>query len=75
MELEGQIETIIYYNEINSYTIAKLHTESAGEMTIVGYLPFVNVGDSLTVYGEYVTHKDYGKQFKVDTFKKNIHPP
>ena len=72
MELEGQIETIIYYNEINSYTIAKLHTESAGEMTIVGYLPFVNVGDSLTVYGEYVTHKDYGKQFKVDTFKKNM---
>lgn len=41
-------------------------------MTIVGYLPFVNVGDSITVYGEYVTHKDYGKQFKVNTFKKNM---
>lgn len=50
MELEGQIETIIYYNEINSYTIAKLQTESVGEMTVVGFLPFVNVGDSITVY-------------------------
>lgn len=50
MELEGQIEAIIYYNEINSYTIARLMTESVGEITIVGFLPFVNVGDSLTVY-------------------------
>lgn len=72
MELEGQIEAIIYCNEVNSYTIARLMTESIGEITVVGYLPFVNVGDSLTVYGEYVTHKDYGKQFKVNTFKKNM---
>ncbi len=72
MELEGQIDTIIYYNEINSYTIARLQTETVGEMTIVGFLPFVNVGDSITVYGEYVVHKDYGKQFKVNTFKKNM---
>lgn len=72
MELEGQVEAIIYYNEINSYTIAKLMTETVGEMTIVGFLPFINVGDNVTVYGEYVTHRDYGKQFKVSTFKKNM---
>ena len=72
MELEGQIEAIIYCNEVNSYTIARLMTDSVGEITVVGYLPFVNVGDSLTVYGDYVTHKDYGKQFKVNTFKKNM---
>lgn len=72
LELEGQIEAIIYCNEVNSYTIARLMTETIGEITVVGYLPFVNVGDSLTVYGEYVTHKDYGKQFKVNTFKKNM---
>ncbi len=49
MELEGQIEAIIYYNEINSYTIARLLTENVGEITIVGFLPFVNVGDNITV--------------------------
>lgn len=32
----------------------------------------MNIGDSITVYGEYVTHKDYGEQFKVNTFKKNM---
>ena len=36
----------------------------------MGYLPFVNVGDSLSVCGEYVMHKDDGRQFKVNTFKK-----
>ena len=72
MELEGQIEAIIYCNEVNSYMVARLMTENTQEVTVVGYLPFVNVGDSLTVYGEYVTHKDYGKQFKVNTFKKNM---
>ena len=72
LELEGQVEVIIYYNEVNSYTIARLSSESVGEITIVGYLPFINVGDNLIVYGEYVTHKDYGKQFKVSTFKKKM---
>ena len=72
LELEGEIETIIYYNEMNSYTVARMVTKTIGTITIVGFLPFVNVGDSITVSGEYVTHKDYGKQFKVTTFKKNM---
>ncbi len=48
MELKGQVEEIIYQNELNSYTIAELATES-DLITIVGYLPFVNVGDYLKV--------------------------
>lgn len=42
MELKGQIEEIIYQNEVNSYTIAILDTEQ-DLVTIVGYLPFVNL--------------------------------
>ena len=38
------------------------------ETTIVGYLPFVNVGDTLKVIGKFVEHQEYGRQFKVDTF-------
>lgn len=71
MELEGIIEDIIYQNEVNSYTVAIMETEE-GEMTIVGYLPFINSGDSLRVMGRIIEHKEYGPQFKVDTFKKLI---
>ena len=42
------------------------------ETTIVGYLPFVNIGDSLKVVGKFVEHQEYGRQFKVDTFEKKM---
>lgn len=35
-----------------------------------GYLPFVSSGDTLKLIGKFVTHQDYGRQFKVDTFEK-----
>ena len=68
MELEGEIEDIIYQNEVNSYAIVNLGLEEE-IITIVGYLPFIHVGDTLRVYGKYVEHKEYGRQFKVDTFE------
>lgn len=69
MEIEGQISEIIYQNEINSYTVAVLETEEE-TVTIVGYLPFINIGDTLKLFGKFVKHQDYGEQFKVDTFEK-----
>ena len=69
MEITGEIISIIYKNEINSYTIAEIETDDE-LLTIVGYLPFINVGDTLKLIGKYVEHKEYGMQFKVDTFEK-----
>ena len=71
MELRGQIEEIIYQNESNSYTIAVFSTEEEQEIvTIVGYLPFIAVGDSLKLQGKMVVHQEYGEQFKIETFEK-----
>lgn len=69
MEIEGVITDIIYQNEVNSYLIAEFEMEDE-ITTIVGYLPFINIGDTLKLIGKYVEHKDYGRQFKVDTFEK-----
>ena len=69
LELKGEVTDIIYQNEVNSYTIAVFETDEE-ETTIVGYLPFVKSGDTLNVNGRFVEHKDYGRQFKVDTFEK-----
>lgn len=70
MELEGEITEIIYKNEINSYCIAVFNTTDRAEITIVGYLPFINIGDTLKLHGKMVEHQEYGEQFKVDTFEK-----
>lgn len=69
MEIKGEVADIIYQNEINSYTISTFETEDE-LVTIVGYLPFITNGDTLKLFGKFVEHKDYGRQFKVDTFEK-----
>jgi exodeoxyribonuclease V alpha subunit len=70
-EIEGVLIDIIYQNEINSYLIGVLETENE-EITIVGYMPFISMGDSLKLIGKYVEHKEYGTQFKVETFEKTM---
>lgn len=69
MELKGQIEDIIYQNETNSYTVCTLNIND--EMTTcVGYLPFITVGDTVKLQGNFVTHQEYGMQFKIEMFEK-----
>ena len=70
MELEGQIEEFIYQNETNDYSIALFMTNEEELITVVGYLPFIGIGDCLRLHGKMVTHQEYGEQFKIDTFEK-----
>ena len=71
MELSGEVLGIIYQNELNSYTIAEIYSDETEKVeTIVGYLPFISEGDTLKLIGKFVEHKEYGEQFKVDTFEK-----
>ena len=69
MEIKGEVTEIIYKNEVNGYCIAVFETAEEST-TIVGYLPFVNKNDTLEVTGKFVEHQEYGRQFKVETFKK-----
>ena len=68
-EKEGILAEIIYQNEVNSYTVGIFETEKE-QFTVVGYLPFICKGDSLKIIGKFIEHKDYGEQFKIETFEK-----
>ena len=68
-EKEGILIDTIYQNEINSYTVGVFETEEE-QFTIVGYLPFVSKGDTLKIIGKFIEHKDYGEQFKIESFEK-----
>ena len=75
MEITGEITAIIYQNEINSYTIADMYVDGINGkedklITVVGYLPFVTEGDELKLIGNFTEHKEYGEQFKIQTFEK-----
>jgi len=65
--IKGELERIVFLNEENYYTIARLRMDKQ-EVTIVGNLFSVNIGETLQLTGEWTQHKKFGYQFKVETF-------
>lgn len=65
-EIEGVIENIIFKNEENGYTVAKIKYNK-DVISIVGYMPFINVGQRVKITGEWVFHQTFGQQIKVET--------
>lgn len=66
IEIKGAVDTVIYQNEENGYTVLKLKTSEGGTATAVGCLPFVVSGEQLVLRGSWVTHPAHGTQFKVE---------
>lgn len=63
--VEGIVEEIIFKNESNGYTVAILEAEE-DSITIVGYTPFVKVGETIRVVGDFVYHPNYGEQIEIE---------
>ena len=76
--LEGSVESIVFRNEDNHYTVARFRLNDAGRlfrddlMTIVGLLPDIHVGELLTVEGEWENDPRYGRQLHVATFTERL---
>ncbi len=71
MKLEGKVVQIIYKNEINSWTVLLVKSESK-YITVTGQTSDIELEDTLEFEGEYTTHKVYGEQFKFDTYIKSM---
>ncbi len=67
--VEGLIESIIYANEQNGYTVCELRS-GRKLITVVGYMPEINEGETLKVNGVWVNHQDYGQQLKAEYFER-----
>ena len=64
--LEGTLERLTFQNEENGYTVAKLVPKGQSyEVTVIGTLTGVNVGESVRLRGLWSTHPKYGRQFEV----------
>ena len=69
--IKGYVERIVYQSE-NGYTV--FHMVSEGdEITCVGTLKGLTVGETIEAEGEGITHPVYGAQFKINTYK--VIPP
>jgi exodeoxyribonuclease V alpha subunit len=69
-KISGYIERIVYVNEENSFTVAKLKEKNKKNFTtIVGNLASVKSGESLTAEGQWVVNKKFGLQFQASSYQ------
>lgn len=68
-KLEGSVETIIFCNEENGYTVLQMTTDSE-LVTVVGTFAGVAVGETLCVTGYYTTHPRFGTQFQAEVYER-----
>jgi exodeoxyribonuclease V alpha subunit len=66
--LSGCVESIIYSNSDNGYTVFSFLAEE--EIVCVGNIACLNEGEHLKLTGLYVMHSLYGRQLKVETYEK-----
>ena len=70
-EINGQVESLIYRNEENGYTVLEISGEEA-LITATGVMPLVNVGESVKLFGAFKNHPTYGEQFAVSAFERTM---
>ncbi|MBU2607953.1 MAG: ATP-dependent RecD-like DNA helicase [Chloroflexi bacterium] len=66
--LEGVLERIVFFNEENGFTVARLQVAKRQELVaIVGVLPSPMPGETLRLKGEWVVDNKFGEQFRVQS--------
>ena len=70
--VEGVVSGIVFTNAENGYSVLRLDTID-GVVTAAGIIPGVSQGERLILSGSWMTHPQYGEQFKSEAFE--IKPP
>lgn len=70
--LEGTVESVIFRNEENGYTVLRLAIENQEPVTIVGCMPGASPGEGLSVQGTWSHHVSYGEQFKAEVVARRV---
>ncbi|MBQ9370265.1 MAG: ATP-dependent RecD-like DNA helicase [Clostridia bacterium] len=71
MELIGTIESIVFRNAENGYTVA--HVSTPKRVTCVGIFPPITEGERVVMTGEMVVNRNFGEQFKATSVQ--VSPP
>ncbi len=70
---QGTVEAVIFTNSDNGYTVFDLSSEDGSEIiTAFGILPNIAPGEKVKLVGEWTHHQNYGKQFRVAYYEKQL---
>lgn len=67
--ITGIIEHIIFSNDDNGYVICEVDSKEEGQFCAVGYMPMITEGENAELTGSWITHPEYGEQFKVELYQ------
>ncbi|MBQ7291782.1 MAG: ATP-dependent RecD-like DNA helicase [Clostridia bacterium] len=72
VSIEGTVEKIIYHNEENGYVVCEMLAFSDELYTVCGNMPYLAVGETIKALGDFVTHPQFGRQFRVEYYEKQL---
>ena len=70
--IEGAVDTVVFQNEENGYTVLHLLTDQGEVVTVVGCIPFAAAGESMTITGVWVNHPTYGPQLTAELVERRM---
>ncbi|XPV77365.1 MAG: ATP-dependent RecD-like DNA helicase [Desulfovibrio sp.] len=65
--LEAEVHTVVFHNEDNGYTIARVRHNTMGIVTVVGAMGTLTPGESVRLTGTWKEHPKFGRQMDVSS--------
>ncbi|MBO5091435.1 MAG: ATP-dependent RecD-like DNA helicase, partial [Clostridia bacterium] len=72
LKISGTVDKIIFQSPTSWYSVCDVSLETGESITVVGTMPYISVGEAIEASGTFITSKDYGKQFKIEEYKKYL---
>ncbi|MEA4965078.1 MAG: ATP-dependent RecD-like DNA helicase [Oscillospiraceae bacterium] len=68
--LQGTVDSVIFQNRENGYTVLRLRCEDGETATVVGVIPMTVAGERLMVTGRWGSHPSHGRQFEAEFLER-----
>ena len=68
--IRGTVQSIVFQNAENGYTVLRLRTEGGDQITVTGTIPMTLVGERLVIAGKWGRHPSHGPQFEAEFLER-----
>ena len=68
--IRGTVQSVLFQNPENGYSVLKLRTEEGELVTVVGTIPMTIVGERLVIAGRWGHHPNHGSQFEAEFLER-----
>ena len=68
--IRGTVQSVLFQNPENGYSVLKLRTEEGELVTVVGTIPMTIVGERLVIAGRWGHHPNHGQQFEAEFLER-----